>query len=194
MFRAQRLTCLWPGLPQLWLRGAWSGLMTAAGFAALLNLTLITTWIWTEWMSGSARGTLWAGVAIVWMGYGVFNWRRLSIAASEAPQSADDLFNRAVDEYLKGNWYEAEERIRKLLRLNPDDADAWLKLATLLRRTGRHDEARRALHRMSRFEAASKWAMEIQHEHLKLEQADKDQPADDPTHQGVEPPAMSEAA
>ena len=42
------LTLLWPGWPQLWFAGAWSGLAIALGFAALLDLGLLASRMWTE--------------------------------------------------------------------------------------------------------------------------------------------------
>ena len=191
---AHRLTCLWPGLPQLWLRGAYGGLAAAAAFAVLLDFMLIATWVWSEWMPDPARGTLWAGVALLWFTCGVISWRRLPFTTTEQSPTSDALFSEAVDQYLKGNWFEAEKRIRELLQLDPHDADAWLKLAALLRRTGRDDEAHRALVRLSRLEEAEKWAMEIEQEHSRLEEAKHERSEEVPIHQNVESPNLPEAA
>jgi hypothetical protein len=51
-----------------------------------------------------------------------------------------------------------------LLRKNLRDLEARLMLATLLRHSGRVDEAKRQLDTLARFEGAGKWELEIQRE------------------------------
>ena len=46
---------LWPGLPQVWLRGSWVGLTLAVGFTALANVLLAATLVWDEWLPARAR-------------------------------------------------------------------------------------------------------------------------------------------
>jgi hypothetical protein len=41
---------LWPGLPQVWLRGSYVGLALAIGFTALANVLLVATLAWDEWL------------------------------------------------------------------------------------------------------------------------------------------------
>ena len=41
------LLCCWPGLPGLWYRGRWSSLALAIAFAVLLNLTIVSSFVWT---------------------------------------------------------------------------------------------------------------------------------------------------
>ena len=50
-------------------------------------------------------------------------------------------FSEALDHYLKGDNYQAEQILEGLLRRNVRDLDARLMLATLLRRDRRFDEA-----------------------------------------------------
>jgi thioredoxin-like negative regulator of GroEL len=79
-----------------------------------------------------------------------------------APSAIDeDLFNAAQNEYLKGNWYEAEVALNRLLDGNILDVEARLMLASLLRRTGRGDEAATQLARLSRTDGAERWRLEI---------------------------------
>jgi hypothetical protein len=66
-----------------------------------------------------------------------------------------------MDHYLKGNWFEAEYFLSGLLAANPRDVDAALMLATLLRHTGRFDEALEGLARLERCEDAERWHWEI---------------------------------
>ena len=46
MAPARYLTLVWPGLPWLWLRGSFAGLVLAAAFAVTLGMAVITSFIW----------------------------------------------------------------------------------------------------------------------------------------------------
>lgn len=164
----------------------------AVAFALLLNTTLVTSLVWTEWSSAAVRGTLWATVVTFWLAAALVSWRGLASPTEEGAAVGNDLFRQAVGEYLKRNWFEAESLLQQLLRRDPDDTDARLKLATLLRHSGRHDEAQRALRLLSRTEGASKWKMEIQHEWERLSEPTDDNPSDDKSLGA--PPTVSEAA
>lgn len=67
----------------------------------------------------------------------------------------------AIDEYLRGKWYEAERLLRQQMRREKKDAEAMLMLATLCRHTGRLEEAERRLDELAALEAARKWEVEI---------------------------------
>ena len=86
------------------------------------------------------------------------------------------MFTPARDHYLHGNWYEAEETLVQLLRRDPNDVDARLMLATLMRHTERFDDARGQLKQLQRLEAAGKWQLEIRREweYLAREQQQSD--------------------
>ncbi len=62
--------CLWPGLPQLWSYGSWSGLALAIGAAAVLDLLLLVSFGWSELIGQSLRNTLWAAFGVVWVDRG----------------------------------------------------------------------------------------------------------------------------
>lgn len=172
--RVRLILCLWPGLPQLWLSGAWSGLALAIGFAALLDLLLLTSSLWTEWVEGALRVAGWTAVAVLWGASMITGWRwsREYLADAERPRE-EDLFPRALGEYLKGNWYEAEAACKSLLRRVSGDVQARLLLATLLRRTKRWPEAREQLETLSRLEAAASWEFEIADELERLAEAEE---------------------
>jgi cytochrome c-type biogenesis protein CcmH/NrfG len=72
---------------------------------------------------------------------------------------------------LKGDYYQAEHVLEELLRRNLRDVDARLMLATLLRHTGRLDEAAGQLDTLVRLEGASKWQWEIEQERDLLAEA-----------------------
>lgn len=156
------LLTVWPGLAALWLRGRWSGLLAAVAFAAALNVSLLAQFASTQPLSLTVVLSLWLAVATSWAGG--FWWSIRELRQSQAPPSAEaeqDLFIQAQNEYLKGHWFEAEAKLDRLLRSNPEDVDARLLLASLLRHTRRLREASRQLDRLQRQDQSAKWQLEI---------------------------------
>ena len=190
---------LWPGLPQLWRQGNWSALARAVGFAALVNLALAASLLWSELFTPGVRSGAWLAVAVVWGGsvWLSYRWDRRHPAGPIAV-SAEDGFGEALDHYLKGNWFEAERVLGSLLRRNPRDLDAGLMLGTLFRHTGRIEEVQRELERLERFEGSQKWEWEIGRERELLQEAlsaDAAEPVGAPQPGLAEPPEkMLEAA
>jgi thioredoxin-like negative regulator of GroEL len=135
----------------------------------------------------------------------VFSWRRGDHRKVQAEHSsndnannpdreADELFRQARDDYLRGNWYEAEETLVALLKRDPNDVDARLMLATLMRHTERYDDARGQLKQLQRLEAAGKWQLEIRREWEYLareEQTDDDSPEPELSTGETESPEIS---
>jgi hypothetical protein len=162
MMTLARLTCLWPGLPRLWFRGDWTGLLSAGGFAAIVNFLVITTLLWPEIAPGPlcAVGCVFA---VLWWGVGLVlslrEWPQIMAATDDDPYQG--LFIAAQTEYVKGNWIVAEAHLRKLLRRRPRDVESLLLLAAIARRTDRFDEARAQLQNLARLEAAARWQTEI---------------------------------
>jgi len=158
----------WPGLPELWQRGAWSGLLVAVAFGTLLNLILVSSLVWTEWLAGPVKLLMWATLGFAMVSsvvvalYGSRKGRPAAVAA------AMDLFQAAQSEYLRGNWFESELALNRLIRQRPRDVDAHLMLATLLRHTRRFDEAAGQLDRLSLLAGAERWSLEIGRERQRL--------------------------
>ena len=189
--------CMWPGLPQLWWRGSPWALGVAVGFAVLLNFVIVASFAWTEWVQPQAVTAGWIVLATTWVAGVVFSWRRgdhrkvddqqtdrsLKDNTNARNREADELFRQARDHYLRGNWYEAEETLVGLLERSPNDVDARLMLATLMRHTERYDDARGQLKQLQRLEAAGKWQLEIRREWEYLareQQAEEDSPVAEP--------------
>jgi hypothetical protein len=160
MLQGRWLTCLWPGLAELWLAGCWSSLFQAIGFAILLNGALATTLVWTELVSAEVRFAGWTAIATLWL-MGIWTAWRTTLARREPD---GDLFSRALSEYLQGNWFAAEALLERLVTADVRDIEARLLLATLLRRTGRESEAGTALDQLARRQGAEKWELEIRRE------------------------------
>lgn len=155
------LACAWPGLPALWLRGRWSGLGWALLFSTVLNTALLATFVWPEWLSWAMTTTLWiAAGSLCVLGY----WQSLTqlpklLGTTTDPQ-ADQKLVDAQCAYLQGQYYEAEQGLRRLLHLQPDDPEARLLLASVYRRTNRKKEALDALKRLAEAPRGGRWLFE----------------------------------
>jgi len=165
-----RITWLWPGLTRLWFHGEWTGLAQALAFAALVNLALFASWIRPDLVPTSVGFAAWALALCIWA-VGLLHLTRRGIGRSDPanPDNPQDLFFHAQEEYLKGNWSEAESIAKKVLRDNPRDTESHLLLASIFRRTERLDLSHRSLHQAERADEGQKWSAEIQREFNFLE-------------------------
>lgn len=196
--RSRRLlTCVWPGLAELWQQGSWSGLALAISFAVLLNGALAASLVWTDCLSDDVRFAAWAAVGSFWLLGALSAWRQTRI---DRHGSTRDLFSRAVNEYLQGNLVAAETSLEAVLRKDRRDVDARLMLVTLYRRTRRVKEARQMLQRLQSFREASKWEAEIKQEIERLSTISVEQvgqveneAVSVPSQSGAQPPAPATA-
>ena len=161
----------WPGLPQLARDGNWTALAVAVVATALLNAILLGTCVWSDLVAPELRIICWIVLGGAWcfsVGYSVWIDRR----RESRPSGTDEkLFEQALEEYLKGNWFEAERKLAVLLRQNDRDLESRLLMATLMRHTKRFDEATTQLNLLVRMDGAHRWALEIQREGELLNQA-----------------------
>ncbi len=160
---------LWPGLPQLWRRGLWSGLLLATVFALLVDVMLLASLVWGELLSAFDLRVGWSALGLLWGLSTVVSarWGRLEPAA-KVVAATDAMFRRSQNEYLQGNWFEAETHLAHLLAVNPRDVEGRLLRATLLRHTRRYDEALDELGRLERLEDATAWQQEIARERTQI--------------------------
>ncbi len=161
MVRMPWATYLWPGLPQLWRQGLWSGLALAVGFGALVNLALMASLVWGELLSPAWLRLLWLVIGSIWVGSAAATaWYGWGVMPQKA-LSAEAMFREALGEYLRENWFEAERTLLKLLDAHPRDVEARLLLATLLRQNERYGEALAQLARLQLLRDAQRWTLEI---------------------------------
>ena len=162
---ARYLTLAWPGMPWLWLRGSFAGLLLALAFALAVDVAVLTTVIWSELIDFRLSLAIWTATAMVWL---IATASALTGFPPPVPSgrdtAADALFVKARDAYLARDWLAAETKLRTLLDLSPTDGEAQLLLGTLLRRVGRLDEAATALHTLSRSDAGALWRSSIARE------------------------------
>lgn len=182
------LTLVWPGLPWLWLRGSLGGLVLALAFAVLLDMAIVTTWIWSELVGLPVSIGIWTATIAVWI---VATASAASSFPAPIPRdpdaAADTLFVKARDAYLARDWLTAETRLRAVLALAPTDGEAQLLLATLLRRVGRKAEAKRALEQLSRSDSGAPWQTAIARELVLLEHDRRDAESESPPDDDVLP-------
>ena len=160
----QRWLCVWPGLVRLWIFGDFSALLLSAGFAILLNLALLSTFVWPQWLGIHFPIIAWSVLLVVWLGSWFVSSRVLVDSfdpyTTNDPKS-DALFIAAQTEYLKGNWHEAEALIMRLLRFRPRDIEARLLLATIHFHAGSFDESQNQLDQLNKLDAANRWRLEL---------------------------------
>jgi hypothetical protein len=161
---------LWPGWIQLSTGGSWSALVAAVGAAVVLNLALLSSFVWIDLLGQTWRSVLWGMVGGVWSLSALY-----SLATGDGrPRRATaegETFADAVQHYLRGNWFEAERILVDLLHADDSDVDARLMLATLLRRRQRWDEAAAQLDELELREQAVKWHWEVRRERTLLAEA-----------------------
>ena len=83
----QLLLCGWPGLSRLWLRGHAPSLLIAVGFSILLNLALVSTFLWPALLGEAFPALAWPVIGLVWLGSLMISVKMTPIW-SEAPQMA----------------------------------------------------------------------------------------------------------
>ncbi len=163
------LTCLWPGLPELWWRGRLWALPTAIAFAIALNALLVTRFIYPEWLTLSlVRIAGWVGVA-AWFYCTVKNIRELpGLIYPRKTSDKPDRFADAHFAYLRSEWGRAEMLLKDCLAVEERDPPALLLLAGIYRHTGRLELARACIDTLRITEAADRWWLEVDAEEKRL--------------------------
>ncbi len=169
--------CCWPGLPGLWYRGRWSSLMVAIGFSLLLNLAIISSFIWTEvFFDRGFSAVAWPILLMFWTVTAWLAFQNLpdvmsvkTLTQQTIFEHPDTLFIDARSEYLKGHWQQAEALLLKRLLQTPRDIEARLMLATLYRHTRQFDNAWAQLDSIGDFDESATWQPELLRERKLLE-------------------------
>lgn len=164
------LTCLWPGLPELWWRGRLAALPTAIAFAAATNFLLVARFIYPEWLTlGLVRMAGWVGVA-VWLFCVLRSVRDMpGLLNPRQASGRPDRFVEAHQAYLRSQWAEAESLLTDCLSVEHRDPPAMLLLAGVYRHTGRIEAAERLIEELRLTEVADRWWLEIEAEEKRLQ-------------------------
>jgi len=164
------LSCLWPGLPELWWRGRIAALPTAMAFAAAANFLLIARFVYPEWLAiGLVRMAGWVGVAI-WLFCVIRSVREMPQLINPRRASGQpDRFVDAHQAYLRGDWAEAESLLADCLSIENRDPPALMLLCGVYRHTNRLEAAGRLLEEIRLTEAADGWWLEVEAEQSRLD-------------------------
>ncbi|MDX1964272.1 MAG: hypothetical protein SFX18_14050 [Pirellulales bacterium] len=161
---------LWPGLPELWQGGDFSALIQAVIFSGLLNLCILSTWVWLDLLPGAA----WIGAWLILTGFWIIscysNARALQkLAYISSGETSANLFIQAQTEYLRGNWFEAENHVERLLQRRSNDVEARLLLVAIYRESGHFQAATQELAIVETLSDAAGWRFEILREKAYLQ-------------------------
>ena len=188
------VTCLWPGLSELWLRGRLSALPLAIGFAIGFNALLVLKYLYPTWLDPLlVRSAWWVGLA-AWVCLTAKSVRSLPglLHPRECSEQVDH-YGEAHQAYLRADWKSAERLLLGILAIDPRDPPALLLLSGVYRHTDRLDHALALLAQLEKLEIGAGWQIEIEIEMARIErQRDADQ-ADAATATGA-PTAPSDAA
>lgn len=157
---------VWPGLPGLWCRGSFCGLLLAVVFSNLLVVAILATFVWPELLRMGAKAVVCFSVAALWAVFAIPQVRAQLERRKDLRSNGDlkHLFRAAQTEYLRGNWFQAESLLNQLLEVCTDDVEARLLLATLLRRVGRFEASAKQLDCVELAPDGHRWCREIEGE------------------------------
>jgi hypothetical protein len=162
--RRYRVTALvvWPGLPQIWSGQVALGLILACVFAVLVNLAIVSQWVYVRWFDADTRQALWAITASLFAGMAawtvVWAWK---FHPDRFQVEIEALYRASAESYYQGRWAQARDQLERLILLDPSDTEAHLRLARLMQRTGETDLARRVLDDCRDTPRAKTWRWEI---------------------------------
>ena len=132
--------------PELGAYQDWDLFAIAGVFLTLLGAAALTRLPGAEARAGRAALPVLLLCGVLTASWVTSNARRVV----EVDALHDDAHYRSALRYERAGETEAAEReLREALRVNPRNANAAMGLATLLRRDGREEEARRLLERLS---------------------------------------------
>ncbi len=176
MIASIRAVCLIPGLPKAWYLGNPHGLVQALAFTWCASLLLIATFVWPAWLNVVLVRCLWPTLIVWWLWESLANhWTLGKLIQQGKPLVSDNRFQIAQDEYLRGNWFEAEAILLAIVTECPRDVEAHLLLVSVLRHTRRWGPALRRLQHIETLDASAKWQFEISRERQFIQKLMSDQ-------------------
>jgi len=167
---SERGMAWWPGFLNLWYRGEIYSLAISFLFATILNIALLGTIVWPEWLAAWFVGSLWALLAFSGLWSFVTSFFSKARSQHSLPSvECDNLFAEAQSDYLKGQYFEAEATLHRVLATGCEDVEAAFLLASVLRRTARFRQALDCLDRLERLDSSRYWMQEIADERRRCE-------------------------
>ncbi|MCM2370601.1 hypothetical protein [Aporhodopirellula aestuarii] len=164
------LTCLWPGMAELWWRGRFSALPAAVAFAAIVNALLVAKFIYSDWLSGGLVLLACWVVAAAWLVLTIRSIRELPLLLTPLQASEEpDRFPEAQIAFLRADYEQAEQLLNENLAIEPRDPPALLLLSAIYRHTGRLHASKLLLTEIRKLEVAEPWGLEFAAEQARLE-------------------------
>lgn len=184
---------LWPGLTRLWFRGDFTSLLESIAFGALLDLWLLSTFMWTGWLEPILRWPLGIFLAAWWTWSYYKNARSETLRPHRYEVDQQEQLKRlqvAQVAMLQEQWPSAEQNLRLMLDEDPRDILAGLMLSKVLRFSGRPFESTSQIERLRKFDEALPWWAEIRAEEALIGQW-LETNASEVSNEGVSPVAES---
>jgi hypothetical protein len=170
MFFTGRISCYWPGLASAWHRGNTTSLAVALLACWFFIWLLLASFVWPQWMPVYVVRSLWlTGVGGWIVASARSHWTFSSLIQASKPLVPDDEYMQAQSEYLTGNYFEAEEKLLRILHDYPRDAESQLLLIGVLRHTQRFQAAMRRISALESWDSAARWTYEISSEKRLIE-------------------------
>ena len=162
----------WPGLAQIWTGQEVMGLITATVFTLALNLALLGSFVWTEFLPGQVVTFLTALAALTWLATLAYTaWWLWQCHPERHRAEIDRLFRDALELYLRGRWMDARKQCEAILIRNENDVETMLQLGLIHARTGQADLARQTFRHCLELDGGNRWKWEIQQALRQLEPA-----------------------
>ena len=156
---------MYPGYSGLVQYGHRLFLMTALGFALLLNVFIFANFYWTALLTTGQRNFYLISLLGIWVGLTVFSafWKQ-HIASVMAVEQNDEPFRLTICHYLRGDWFAAEVQMLRYLKAYPKDIEMLLLQATMYRHAERYEEALLVLSKLQLLQDSRSWYAEIENE------------------------------
>lgn len=165
---------LWPGAYGVIAYGLWRQLFIALTFSIFLLATLFSHCYWTDFPPHFIKRYYWLCFILTWLFLSVYSYKDLHrYTQTKKYDEKGEAFLEAQTQYLHGNWFETECCIKNILKRNPEDVEALLFLATLLRHLKRYSEAKKILAEMEKYEESSRWSYEILQERNAIQEEER---------------------
>jgi len=163
---------LWPGLGRIWLLGDFSSLVTAFAASLLLNLAILSSFVWTRWPADGFVWVIWPVVGVIWLAAAIMtHLEAWSAVSGEGIESAEDVIGELQQEYLQGNWSRVQALAQQRLKSNSRDCEVRLMLLSMFRRLGNYESALKQLDILSGFDESQAWSFEMGRERELIDRA-----------------------
>ena len=156
---------MYPGYSGMVRYGHRAFLMTALGFALLVNVFLIANFYWSALITPTQRNICLVALLGTWIVLTLTAsfWRQY-LDSSTRTEQHDETLRQTICHYLRGDWFTDEAQILPYLKKFPKDVEVLLLQATMYRRMERHEEALLVLNKLQFLQNSRYWHAEIETE------------------------------